>query len=93
MLYNFVVNINKKLILFNCYIFLYDNSETVYFLRNFVVLYHVISFYFRNENNKNVFSIKVTMFDIEIKFFINENVVNNDVDYKIRYVTNVQKIY
>ena len=93
MLYNLVVNINKKLILFNCCIFSYDNNEIVYFLKFFIVFHYVMNFYFRNKNNENVFSIKIIMFDIEIKFFINEYVVNNNINYKIRYVTNVQKIY
>ena len=78
---------------FNRCIFSYNNNEIAYFLKDFIVFYHVMNFYFRNKNNENAFSIKVTMFDIEIKFFINENVVNNNVNYKVRYVTNVQKIY
>ena len=45
--------------------------------------------YSQNKNNKYVVFIKIIMRCIKIKFFINENVVYNDINYKIRYVINV----
>ena len=45
--------------------------------------------YSRNENNECVVFIKMIMCCIKMKFFIDENVVCNNVDYKIRYVIDV----
>ena len=45
--------------------------------------------YSRNENNKCVVFIKIIMRCIEMKFFIDENVVYNDINHKIRYVIDV----
>ena len=45
--------------------------------------------YSRNENNECVVFMKMIMRYIEIKFLIDENVVCNNINYKIRYVINV----
>ena len=79
--------------LFNNCILSHNNYKIVYFLKNFVVFQNVINFYSRYEYNKNVFAIKIIILDIKIKIFIDENIVRNNVNYKIRYITNVQKIH
>ena len=90
MLNNVIVNINKKLILFFCKVFSNDSCKVVYFFKFFIIFKNVMCVYSRNENNKSVVFIKIIMRCIEIKFLINENIVNNNINYKIQYVINVE---
>ena len=70
MLYNVIVNINKKLMLFFCKIFLNDNRKVFYFFKFFIIFKNVMCFYFRNKNNENVVFMQIIMRRIKIKFFI-----------------------
>ena len=48
-----------------------------------------MSVYSQKENNECVVFIKMIMRCIEIKFFIDENVVCNNIDHEIRYVIDI----
>ena len=75
--------------LFFCKILSNNNRKVFYFFKFFIIFKNVMCVYFRNENNENIVFIKIIIRCIEIKFFIDENIFNNDINYKIRYVINV----
>ena len=81
---------------FWCCVFSNDDCNDCkidHFFKLFIIFKHVMSFYFKNENNEYVVSMKMIMRRIKMKFFINKNAVCNDVDHKIKHVIYISKIH
>ena len=84
---------SQKLMSFRWCIFSNDDCKAAHFFRFFIIFKHVVCFYFKNENNECVVSMKMIMRRIKVKSFISKNVVCNDVDHEIKHVTHISKIH